>query len=65
MSGALGLYSKKEAAEALSVSEDVLDGLIRGGKLPIVRFSRRVFIRREDLERLVLESVTTKADSSR
>jgi excisionase family DNA binding protein len=46
------LYTRGEAAEQLRVTTRTVDDLIRSGKLPAVKFGRRVLVRSDDLREL-------------
>jgi len=50
------LMSVKHASEYLSRSEQAVQHLIAGGKLPTVRSDRRVFLDRLDLDRWIEEN---------
>lgn len=54
MADDLDLLTIREAAELLRVKEDTLRGWIRLGKLPAYRASRRVLLRRADVEAMVV-----------
>ncbi len=45
-----------EAAKALGIGESLARDLARTGRLPIVRLGRRVLVRRQTLERLLVEA---------
>ncbi len=47
------LYSRKEAAETLSVSVRTLQSLIRGGRIRAKRVGRRTLIPKSELEKFV------------
>jgi excisionase family DNA binding protein len=46
------LYSRNDAARALSISVRKLEELIRSGQLQVVRIGRRVLISQESLRRI-------------
>lgn len=50
------LFSKKEAAQALSVSLRTLENLVGRGELSVKRVGRRVLISRQALEHFVRTS---------
>jgi excisionase family DNA binding protein len=50
------LRSVDEAAGLLGISKWTVRAYIRAGKLQAVRLGRRVLLREEELERLVVES---------
>jgi excisionase family DNA binding protein len=43
--------SRQEAAQALSLSDELLDGLIRRGELRTVRVGRRILVSVQELNR--------------
>ena len=45
------VYSRRNAARALDLSESSLDVLIHSGKLKVIRKGRRVYIGADELER--------------
>ena len=49
------LLSKRQAAQALSISLRTLDKLILSRKLAVCKIGRRVLLSRRSLERFVLE----------
>ena len=46
--------SRADAAHRLGLSSEAVDARIRNGQLPAFRRGRRVFLRTEDVERLLL-----------
>lgn len=49
------LYTRREAAKSLGVSECTLDCMRRAGKLEVVRIGRKVMVRPEELARIAKE----------
>jgi predicted site-specific integrase-resolvase len=47
------LYSKRDAACALSISERTLHELIKAGQLPTVRIARRVMVSTEAIRNFI------------
>lgn len=46
-------YSVHEASRALGTSEAAVRAMIARRQLPVARFGRRVFVLREDIERVL------------
>jgi excisionase family DNA binding protein len=58
------LYSRKEAAQLLSVSLRSLDSLILRLELPVKRVGRRVLISRQSLEKFAVRQTNSNKSRS-
>lgn len=52
------VYTKKEVAEKLKVSENAVGYLIRNGKLPAVKVGRRYVVRHDTLAKWLEDNET-------
>lgn len=58
------LFTRREAAEYLKISDRSIDTYIKAGRLKCSRVGRQVRITREELERVAREGVSSCAASS-
>lgn len=47
------LVSRSDACAELNISLSTFDRLVRAGRLPVVRISRKVYVRRDQLDTFV------------